>query len=128
MKQIYTNLDIIVIEDCSIDGSLIQARCFSKKDEIIRLIEHKCNLGLSEARNTGLKHAVGDYLYFLDSDDVINPKKFDLLVESMKGDEGIISMSNFRFVDGFMFEDCGLTSLREVNEILLLSIRYNGLR
>ena len=69
INQTYTNLEIIIIDDGSNDGSEIICDEYAKKDKRIKLI-HKANSGLSAARNTGLDNAFGDYITFLDSDDV----------------------------------------------------------
>lgn len=70
-QQTYQNLEIILIDDCSTDHSseVIQAHLC---DERIKLLIHECNSGLSAARNTGIAAANGDYLMFVDSDDIID--------------------------------------------------------
>lgn len=69
-QQTYKNLEIILVEDCSTDNSnqIIQAHL---ADQRIRIIQHKVNGGLSAARNTGMQAATGEYMMFVDSDDLI---------------------------------------------------------
>ena len=67
-QQTYKNIEIIVVEDCSTDNSK-QALALHLKDKRIRVIQHNENSGLSAARNTGIKSAVGDYMMFVDSDE-----------------------------------------------------------
>lgn len=69
-QQTYQNLEIIVVEDCSTDNSL-KALEPHLADKRIRLIQHAQNGGLSAARNTGIEAATGEYLMFVDSDDVV---------------------------------------------------------
>ncbi|MBY6104730.1 glycosyltransferase family 2 protein [Marinobacter nauticus] len=69
-QQTYKKLEIIVVEDCSTDNSL-KALEPHLADERVRLIQHKQNGGLSAARNTGIEAATGEYLMFVDSDDVV---------------------------------------------------------
>lgn len=69
-QQTYENLEIIVVEDCSTDNSL-KALEPHLGDERVRLIRHQQNGGLSAARNTGIEAATGEYLMFVDSDDVV---------------------------------------------------------
>lgn len=69
-KQSYKNLEIILVDDGSDDGSFSICKEFSKKDSRIKLYRTE-NLGLSHARNVGLDHASGEYIVFVDSDDYI---------------------------------------------------------
>ena len=69
--QTYTNLEIIVVNDGSTDGSYDICKEYAKKDPRIILINQK-NQGLSGARNSGIKVATGEYITFIDSDDVIS--------------------------------------------------------
>nr|WP_297165202.1 glycosyltransferase family 2 protein [uncultured Dysgonomonas sp.] len=72
MCQTYQNIEIILVNDCTPDNSMdIVANLidnFSTKHEII-ICNQDVNQGLSAARNTGIRKATGDYIYFLDSDD-----------------------------------------------------------
>lgn len=70
LNQGYRNLEIILVDDGSTDNSLAVCKVLEKKDERIKVI-HQSNFGLSEARNTGIRHASGDYIAFVDSDDYI---------------------------------------------------------
>lgn len=70
-KQIYTNLEIILINDGSTDSSLTIAKEYAKRDGRIKIFSEK-NCGLSAARNLGLKHATGKYITFIDSDDYVS--------------------------------------------------------
>ena len=72
LEQSHSDLEILLINDCSTDHSAEVLDTYAKKDIRITVINHECNKGLSAARNTGLKHAHGDYVYFLDSDDWID--------------------------------------------------------
>lgn len=72
-KQSLDRFEIIVVEDCSTDTTLAEARRFAAKDARIRLVLHKKNQGLGPARNTGLEHARGKYICFVDSDDWVDP-------------------------------------------------------
>ena len=68
VNQTYKNLEIICVNDGSTDNSLNILEKFAQKDHRIRIITQK-NGGLSNARNTGIDYAAGDYIMFLDSDD-----------------------------------------------------------
>lgn len=75
LNQTYKNLEIIFIDDCTQDNSIeiIRDIIFVEKldTDLIKIVKHVNNKGLSAARNTGINVSTGDYLYFLDSDDFI---------------------------------------------------------
>lgn len=77
-KQIYPNLEIILIDDGSTDMSGTFCDVFAKQDRRIKVI-HQTNQGLSAARNAGLKIATGKWVTFVDSDDTIRSEMIDLL-------------------------------------------------
>lgn len=79
IKQTYTNLEIIVINDGSTDNSMAIAKNCGKNDKRIRIYNFE-NAGLSEARNRGLRVAQGDYIAFLDSDDWIENDMYEILM------------------------------------------------
>ena len=68
--QTYRNLEILLVDDGSPDRCPAMCDAWTARDERIRVI-HKANGGLSDARNVGLAKATGDYIYFVDSDDVV---------------------------------------------------------
>jgi glycosyltransferase involved in cell wall biosynthesis len=70
LDQKYENFEIIVVDDGSTDNSLHVLRELEKKDERIRAISHSRNLGAQSARKTGIENAHGEWIAFLDSDDV----------------------------------------------------------
>lgn len=73
LNQTYKNFEIIIIDDGSQDNSLDLCYNFAKIDKRIN-IHHKNNGGVSSARNHGLKFISGDYLLFVDADDMISPE------------------------------------------------------
>ncbi len=80
IDQTYQNLEIILVNDGSTDNSEKIAKEFAKKDHRIKLISQP-NSGQSSARNTGIKKATGEYIGFVDSDDKINPKFVENLLQ-----------------------------------------------
>lgn len=81
--QSYSNIEIILVNDGCTDGCYGICEDYKQIDSRIKVI-HKVNGGLSEARNTGVQAATGDYLYFLDSDDMIIPNAIELLINQAK--------------------------------------------
>lgn len=80
VNQSFKNLEIILVDDGSLD--ICPAICdeWTKKDYRIKVI-HKENGGLSDARNAGLSVASGDYIAFVDSDDYIEPDMYEMLLK-----------------------------------------------
>lgn len=89
ISQTYKNLDIIVIDDGSSDGSAVICDEYSKKDKRIRVL-HTENKGLASARNLGLSTAKGSFVLFVDSDDWIEPNTIELLYTMACQQEAII--------------------------------------
>lgn len=79
--QTYKNLEIIVVDDGSNDGSEKICDEFAKKHKSITVF-HKKNGGLSSARNFGLAHVTGDYIGFVDSDDYVEPNMFEKMLKT----------------------------------------------
>lgn len=80
INQTYKKIEILLVDDGSTDNSGSICEQYKNKDPRIKVI-HKKNGGLSDARNTALDIASGDYVYFLDSDDYINLETFENSVE-----------------------------------------------
>ena len=79
LEQTYSTLEIILVDDGSTDLSGSICDIYATKDSRIKVI-HKKNCGLSAARNTGLDTASGDYICFVDSDDYIDTKLCERIV------------------------------------------------
>lgn len=73
LAQSFSHFELLLINDCSPDNSLSICKKFS--DPRIRIIEHTHNQGLAAARNTGIFHAKGQYVAFIDSDDMWHSEK-----------------------------------------------------
>src|SRR5690242_5160744 len=80
IKQTYKNLEILIIDDGSPDKSIEICQQFT--DSRIKIIRQK-NRGLPGARNTGIRHAQGEYIGFLDADDIWLPEKIEKHVEHL---------------------------------------------
>ncbi|MBO5038380.1 MAG: glycosyltransferase [Alphaproteobacteria bacterium] len=83
MAQTFTDFEVLCIDDGSTDGSAKILEKYAKKDKRFKII-HQENSGVSKARNTGLREALGQYIYFLDSDDTIAPKLLETALYFMQ--------------------------------------------
>ena len=97
--QEWKNYDIILVDDGSTDRSPQICDDYVKAYDFISVI-HKENGGLSDARNTGLSQAKGEYIYFPDSDDWIEPDTFIALAEALESQKFDIISFNREFVKG----------------------------
>lgn len=98
VNQTYQNLEIILINDGSIDRSLEICLEYAQKDERIIVIDLKKNSGQSNARNLGLEKSSGEYLGFVDSDDWIELDMFSYLVSLIKETESDVAKIQSRKV------------------------------
>ena len=83
LGQTYQNLEVILVNDGSRDGSGTICDDYARKDTRVRVI-HKENGGLSSARNAGMDAATGEYITFVDSDDWLEADGYEHLMELME--------------------------------------------
>lgn len=82
-NQIYSDFEVLVVDDASPDQSVAIAQRFADQDERIRIIHHTDNQGLSAARNSGISFAKGRYITFFDPDDTYEPRLLEKVAESL---------------------------------------------
>ena len=85
LNQTYSNLELIIVDDCSKDNTFEVVK--NVKDKRVKVLRHKKNRGGSAARNTGIKEAKGEYIAFLDDDDEWLSEKVEKQVEYLKNKE-----------------------------------------
>jgi glycosyltransferase involved in cell wall biosynthesis len=98
LEQDYKNVEVLIIDDHSSDNSIQIAKNLILKigkKFAVKVINHDINMGSSAARNTGIKNASGDYIFFLDSDDILLENAVSTLVNQIKTDDIDIVMGNF---------------------------------
>ncbi|MCR5670960.1 MAG: glycosyltransferase [Butyrivibrio sp.] len=116
-SQTYENLEIIVVDDGSGDGSLEIAQDLSKKDERVTVI-HKENGGVSSARNVGFSASTGYFITFLDSDDELTKDAVSIMVRAMEiSASDLVSCNFLRFDEkGNVLDDFDLwTGERDIS-------------
>lgn len=104
VNQTYGEIEILLVDDGSTDGSGGMCDRLAGEDKRIRVF-HQDNKGLSEARNTGIENARGEYLCFVDSDDWVAESYCDRLYHALKENRTGIALCGFqRVMEGFVEE------------------------
>lgn len=98
LLQTYQDIELVIIDDGSTDGSLSICQRYAKKYSFIHIYSIK-NQGVSNARNYGIEVANGKYLMFLDVDDELVPEAVYKLVELLKTSNADIACVNAYYVD-----------------------------
>lgn len=102
-QQSYKNLEIIIVDDGSTDNSGDIGDGYSRQDKRIKII-HQENGGLSAARNTGIDAATGEFLFFIDSDDIIHHRCIETLYTNLyncNADISSVELQRFKTIDNF---------------------------
>lgn len=121
INQTYTNLEIILINDGSTDNSEKICNQYKLLDPRIIVI-HKTNGGLSDARNTGIKIATGDYISFVDADDFIDKNMYTILFQKINTTNAdIIWYNHYNYQMKFL----KVLFLSKKNNICYLKITIN---
>ena len=97
-SQTYSNWELLIVDDCSLDNSKDIISGFSNIDERIKPIFLESNVGAAEARNIAIRKAKGRYIAFLDSDDLWDSHKLEKQLSFMKKKDIAFSYSNYQFI------------------------------
>lgn len=97
LNQTHSNLELIIVEDCSIDKSLDIIKEFN--DERIRLFINESNKGAAYSRNLAIKEARGDYVAFLDADDIWEVDKLEKQLDHMVSNNYDFTYTSYRVID-----------------------------
>ncbi len=89
LTQSYEKLELLIIDDGSTDNTLSMAKKMNKLDSRIRIVESCANEGVAQARNKGLREAKGEYIAFLDSDDLWSQDKLKAQIAFLKKDSKV---------------------------------------
>ena len=107
INQTYDNLEIIIVDDGSTDNSGVICDDYAKKDKRI-VVYHKKNGGVSSARNYGLKKFNGDFLVFVDGDDLVELNIIEKLLSIYNETKSDLSCCGvkFKYLDGKVENEC----------------------
>lgn len=100
LNNTYKNLELIIIDDASTDNSSDIALKYQQQDNRIILLHHPENLGAGVSRKDGIESSKGDYICFCDSDDALQPKHIQNLVEASIENDADIVTSGYMAING----------------------------
>lgn len=95
LAQTYKDYEIILVDDGSKDKSVDMCDRYSEKYENVRVI-HKENGGVQTARNVGLENSKGDLVAFIDSDDLVDPQAFEIMIKAMERTKADVVACGYR--------------------------------
>ena len=102
LAQTYPSVEILIVDDCSSDYTVDKIRDYQEHHDRgahIRLMQHTENMGVSASRNEIIDNAQGDYLYFMDSDDLIAENTIALLMQNIRQYDAEIAFGSYVKVD-----------------------------
>lgn len=97
--QTVTDLEILLVDDCSQDGTAAVAHTLAQGDPRIRVLRNPRNLGVAASRNNAIKQAAGDYIAFLDADDLWLPDKLEQQLDLMQRAALDLCYTGYSFID-----------------------------
>jgi glycosyltransferase involved in cell wall biosynthesis len=114
LAQTFKEIEIIIINDGSTDRSRVICEDYSTKDNRIRIL-HKENKGVSAARNDGINLATGEFIAFADSDDILMPDMYQLLLHEImqKNSDSVCCGYSHKNTDYFPLTDFCYNSIAE---------------
>lgn len=128
LAQTYTDIEIILVNDGSPDSCPAMCEEIAKGDGRIKVV-HRENGGLSAARNTGIENASGEYITFVDSDDMIAPKTVEVLYDALIKAEADMSVCMYEIFqnddDIKSSEICDGVTVADAKELLVSEKVYD---
>lgn len=132
-RQTYRKLELLFVDDCSTDESLRILLSYAAqqldRNFTVRVLRHEENRGVAAARNTALEHATGDYIYYVDADDFIEPDTLERLVnEAESNDWDIVGHEwylTFVSSERYMKQPAYTTSGEALRNMMCGTMRWN---
>lgn len=97
--QTYANWELIVVDDCSKDGTVEIVQELQSQDSRIRLFQNETNRGAAVSRNTAIRNAQGRWIAFLDADDLWEPEKLEKQIRFMEENQFAFSYHDYIEID-----------------------------
>ena len=98
-SQTFVDWEMIIVDDCSEDGTYALAKSLAEEDSRIRVLRNNINLGVALTRNTAIDVATGKYIAFLDADDLWLPEKLEEQISFMDIGHYVLTYTNYQKFD-----------------------------
>lgn len=99
ISQTIQDWELIIVDDCSEDATLSIAQKKAAGEPRICVVQNSKNIGVAETRNRGIDHATGQYIAFLDSDDIWHPEKLERQLQKIEATGARICYCSYEIVD-----------------------------
>ena len=102
LNQTYSSIEFLIIDDCGNDGTIGVVEEFQKdhpRGKDIRILRNEKNMGGSFCRNRIIDEAMGQFLYFMDSDDTIEPFTIQILIDAVRRTHSQIAYGSYEIID-----------------------------
>ena len=105
LAQSFEDWELLIIDDCSKDATWLRMQTLAKQDNRIRIFQNRHNSGSAATRNNGIRQARGEWIAFLDSDDLWRPEKLERQMSVLRKHPD----ASFLFTGSAFIEDDGMT-------------------
>ncbi|PJZ45478.1 glycosyltransferase family 2 protein [Leptospira brenneri] len=105
-RQNYKDWELLLVDDCSKDDTAKLAAEIAASDSRIQFIAKEKNSGSADTRNTGIQLAKGEFIAFLDADDLWEPNFLEVMIPFMEKNHSAFSFASYRIIDENGFEFC----------------------
>lgn len=99
IAQTYANWEMIIVDDCSSDGTVELVENISRSEPRVKVYRQKENGGAGKARNRATELAKGDYIAYLDADDIWKPEKLERQIDFMIKNKCVFSCTSYEVID-----------------------------
>jgi len=99
ISQTYGNWEMLIVDDCSTDKTREIIENYKSKDDRIKLVSLSKNMGVANARNVAIQQARGNYIAFLDSDDLWTRDKLEVQINYMRENNYFFTFTDYEIID-----------------------------
>lgn len=126
LAQTYTDFELLLINDGSTDNSAVICNQYANSDKRINVV-HKKNGGVSSARNIGINISKGEYIWFIDADDWVEPHALDMVFKLLKKDNRYLYAFSYNNI--YLDKNIVVSSLDETLDINIKTetLKYNAI-
>ncbi|NLY18950.1 MAG: glycosyltransferase [Clostridiaceae bacterium] len=101
LGQTYKDIEIVIVDDCSTDSSTEIINRYMSNNNNIKYIRNETNQGAAVSRNTGIRYSRGQYIAFLDSDDVWDKTKIEKQISHLREKKACFGFTAYDMIDAY---------------------------